>query len=63
MSDSTRRDASNPADASSRALTLWVEEPANVFSPRELERLVFMRWLFRHGRLTEFPDEALDQAA
>ena len=25
------------------------------FSQREWRRLVFMRWLYRHGRLTEYP--------
>ncbi len=27
------------------------------FSEREWQRLCFMRWLYRQGRLTEFPHE------
>lgn len=56
MSEYKPRDAADPnAGAPSRALVLWTGAQLDLFTPRELERLTFLRWLYLRGRLTEFP--------
>lgn len=56
MSNHNPRDAAGPnAAAPARMLVLWNGARLDLFTTRELERLVFLRWLYLRGRLTEFP--------
>ena len=60
MSEHEGRDAARPVadDTTPAAAVLADEAPAwaeqGGFSRREWQRLVFLRWLYRTGRLTEW---------
>ena len=60
MSEHEGRDAARPVadDTTPTATVLVGEEPAwagqGGFSRREWQRLVFLRWLYRTGRLSEW---------
>ena len=52
-----RADAESVRRAATDELALEDEQrhEAARFTPREWQRLIFLRWLYREGRLTEWP--------